>query len=160
MCCGSHISWYVMPDWRPSIWEISGVQNSLECWSSYRVALLLSFFQLFPNATTGLQSFCSLVEYKYLHRTFSCLLDLSEGSSARLLVSVIVSEFWASPWAGSKFGPVHGPSFPQALLHFHPYISFRQEQLWVRVLTVRGQSHTWCSIFLLKVGFTCSHSPL
>ena len=28
-----------------------------------------------------------------------------------------------------------------ALLHFHPCSSFRQEQLWVRVLTVGWQPH-------------------
>jgi hypothetical protein len=43
---------------------------------------------------------------------------------------------WDSPWAGSHFGPVAGPSFPQAPLHFHPCNSFGQEQLWVRVLTM------------------------
>ena len=42
---------------------------------------------------------------------------------------------------GSYFGPVIGPSFPQALLHFHHCNSFRQEQLWVRILTVGWQPH-------------------
>jgi hypothetical protein len=46
-----------------------------------------------------------------------------------------------SRWAGSHFGPVAGPSFPQALLHFHPCSTFRQGQLWVRVLTVGWQPH-------------------
>jgi hypothetical protein len=48
----------------------------------------------------------------------------------------MVSGLGTSPWAGSHFGPVAGPSFPQASLHFHPCNSFRQEQLWVRVVTV------------------------
>jgi hypothetical protein len=38
----------------------------LDCSSSYRV-LFLNFFQLFPNSTTGVSSFCPLVGCKYLH---------------------------------------------------------------------------------------------
>jgi hypothetical protein len=40
-----------------------------DCWSSYRIALLLSFFQLSPSSTTGVSSFCPLVGCKYLHLT-------------------------------------------------------------------------------------------
>jgi hypothetical protein len=47
-----------------------------------------------------------------------------------------VSGLGTSPWAGPRFRLVIGPSFPRALLHFHPYNYFRQEQLWVRVVTV------------------------
>jgi hypothetical protein len=67
--------------------------------------------------------------------SFSCLLSLSEGSHDRslfvstLIASVIVSGLGPSPWSGSHFGPVAGPSFPQASFHFHPCNSFRQEQL-------------------------------
>ena len=43
------------------------------------------------------------------------------------IASVIMSGLGASPWAGSHSGPVTGPSFPQAPLHFHPCSSFRQE---------------------------------
>jgi hypothetical protein len=50
-----------------------------------------------------------------------------------------VSGLGTSPWAGSHFGPIAEPSFPQVPLHFHPCSSFRQEQLWVRVLTVGWQ---------------------
>jgi hypothetical protein len=39
--------------------------------SSYRVALLLSFFQLFPNSTTEVTSFCLFVGCKNLHLTLS-----------------------------------------------------------------------------------------
>ena len=52
-------------------WEILGVQINWVCWPFYRVMLLLSFFRLFPNSTTGVSSFCSLVGYKYLHLTLS-----------------------------------------------------------------------------------------
>jgi hypothetical protein len=52
-----------------------------------------------------------------------------------------VSGLGANPWAGSHYGPVAGPSFPQASLHFYLCSSFRQEQLWARVLTVGWQPH-------------------
>jgi hypothetical protein len=64
--------------------------------------------------------------------------------------SVIVSGLGASPWAGSHFGHVTRPCFPQAPLHFHPWSSFRQEKIWVRVLTVGWQpppslnALSWC----------------
>jgi hypothetical protein len=70
MCWGPHISWCTL-GWWSSIWEISGVQVNWDCWSSYRVTLLLSFFQLLPNSTTGVSSFCPLVRCKYLHLTLS-----------------------------------------------------------------------------------------
>ena len=38
-------------------------------WSSYRVTLFLSFFQLLPNSATGVSSFSPLVGGKYLHLT-------------------------------------------------------------------------------------------
>jgi hypothetical protein len=37
------------------------VQVSWDCWFFYGIVLLLSFFQLFPNSTTGAPIFCSLV---------------------------------------------------------------------------------------------------
>jgi hypothetical protein len=42
---GPHISWCMLSVWWPSFWEISGVQINWDSWSSYRIALLLSFFQ-------------------------------------------------------------------------------------------------------------------
>jgi hypothetical protein len=71
MCWGCHISWYMLPSWWLSVWELSGVQVNWDCWSSYRVTFLLSFFQLFPNSITGVTSFCLLAGYKYLHLTLS-----------------------------------------------------------------------------------------
>jgi hypothetical protein len=47
-----------------------------------------------------------------------------------------VSGLGTSLWAGFDSGPVAGSSFPQAPLHLHPCSSFRQEQLWVRNVTV------------------------
>jgi hypothetical protein len=72
MCWGLHISWYMLPGWWSSVWEMSGVQVNWDCCSSYRVALLLRFFQLFPKSTTGVSSFCSLVGCKYRHLSASC----------------------------------------------------------------------------------------
>jgi hypothetical protein len=45
VCWGPHVSWCVLPVWRSSVWEICGVQINWDCWSSYRIALLLSFLQ-------------------------------------------------------------------------------------------------------------------
>ena len=42
----------------------------------------------------------------------------------------------AYPWATHHFGPIPRRSLPQVPLHFHPCLSFRQEQLWVRVVTL------------------------
>jgi hypothetical protein len=45
MCVGSLISTrYLLSVWWSSVWEISGVQINWDCWSSYRITLLLSFF--------------------------------------------------------------------------------------------------------------------
>ena len=52
-----------------SVWKILEVQINWDCWSSYRVSLLLSFLQPFSNSTTGVSSFCPLVGWKYLHLT-------------------------------------------------------------------------------------------
>jgi hypothetical protein len=55
-----------------SVWEISGVQINWDCWSSYRITFL-SFFQLFPSSTTGVNCFCPLTGCKYLHLTLSAV---------------------------------------------------------------------------------------
>jgi hypothetical protein len=49
----NHISWSMLSGWWLSVWEISRVYVSWDCWSSYGVALLLSFFQMhtFLNAS-------------------------------------------------------------------------------------------------------------
>jgi hypothetical protein len=38
-----------------------GGPDNCDFWSSCRVTLLLNFFQLFPNSSTGFNSFCPLV---------------------------------------------------------------------------------------------------
>jgi hypothetical protein len=82
MCWEPHVSWCMLPGGWFSIWQISGVQVSWDCWSSYGVALLLSFFQPFPNSTTGVTGFCPWLGAS---KSFSCLLGLSRDSHARLL---------------------------------------------------------------------------
>jgi hypothetical protein len=71
MCWRTHISWYMLPGWWSSVWEISGVQVNWDGWSSYQVAHLLRFFQPFPNLATGVSSFFPLVGCQYLHLTLS-----------------------------------------------------------------------------------------
>jgi hypothetical protein len=45
VCWGTHISWCMLSVWWSSVWEILEVQINWDCWSSDKVALLLSFFQ-------------------------------------------------------------------------------------------------------------------
>jgi hypothetical protein len=71
VCWGPHISWCMLSVWWSSVWEISGVQVNWDCWSSYRIVLPLSFFQPFPNSTTGVSCFCPLAWWKYLNLTLS-----------------------------------------------------------------------------------------
>ena len=71
MCWEPHISWCMLNSWWSSVWEISGVQVNRDCWFSYRVTILLSFSQLFPNSMSGVSSFCPMLGYKYLHLTLS-----------------------------------------------------------------------------------------
>jgi hypothetical protein len=131
------------------LWSsVSGIQINWDCWSSYRISLLLSFFQtsLFNNRGQLLLS--TVWVQISASDSFSCLLDLSGWQSWQIpfweysTASVIGSCLGASPWAGAHFGSVTGPSFPQDPLHFCPCNSFRQEQLWVKVVTVRWQHHS------------------
>jgi hypothetical protein len=46
VCWGCHISWCILPVWWSTVWEILEVQINWDCRFSYRVTLLLSFFQL------------------------------------------------------------------------------------------------------------------
>jgi hypothetical protein len=145
VCWGPHISWCMLPGYWSSVWEISEIQDNWDCWSSYRVTLLLSFFQPFPNSTTGVSSFCPLVVSKYLHLTLSAAWwvlwsVVMIGPFLWALCSLNVRS-WDLPSSWIPLWDCHWPFFPQALLHFHPCSSFRQKQLWVRVLTVGWQPH-------------------
>ena len=86
-----------------SIWEILGVQVNWDCWSSYRVPLLLSFFQLSPNSTTASvhwlganicdSAACWVFQKAVMIGPFLWA----------LVASIIVSGLGASPFAGSHF---------------------------------------------------------
>jgi hypothetical protein len=54
-----------------SAYERSWGSRSVETIYYHGAALLLSFFQLFPDSTTGDPGFCPLVGCKYLHLTLS-----------------------------------------------------------------------------------------
>jgi hypothetical protein len=71
MCWRQHISWCMLPGWWLSVRGISGIQISWDSWSFYWAAFILGFFQLFPNSTTGISSFCPLIGCKYLYLIIS-----------------------------------------------------------------------------------------
>ena len=86
LCWGPHISLCMLPGWWLSAWEIPGLQVNWDCWSSCRVTLLFSIFQVFANSTSGVTSLCTLVGCKDLYLTHSAaFLGLSEGSLDRPL---------------------------------------------------------------------------
>jgi hypothetical protein len=123
--------------------------------SSLRLLVLLQdhpspqLLSAFPNSTTGVSCFCALVGCNYQHLTLStaCWIfprALMTGPFLWVLHSialVVVAGLGTSLWAESHFGPIAGPSFPQASLHLHSSNSFTQEQLWVRDVTVGWQLH-------------------
>jgi hypothetical protein len=138
---GPHISWYMLSE-RPRGSRL--MRLLLVLLQGHPSPQLLSDI---PNSTTGVSCFCPLVVCKYLHLTLSAAcwvfqrIVLIDPFFEHSIASVIVSGLGTSPRAGSHFGPLCGPSFPQAPLHFHPCNSFRQEQLWVWDATVEWQSH-------------------
>jgi hypothetical protein len=70
VCWRPHISCCMLSVWWSSVSEISGEQVNWDCWSSYRVALFLSFFQpSLIQQLTEVSCFCPLVECKYVHLT-------------------------------------------------------------------------------------------
>ena len=78
------------------------------------------------------------------------------------ITSVIVSGFGMSPSAGYQFGLVTGPPFPQSVLHFCSFISFRQGEFWDRVFDC-GMEMPFFHLMpciLLEVDSTSSLSPL
>jgi hypothetical protein len=100
MCWGPHISCCMLPGWWLRVWEILGVQVSWNCWSSYGVTLLLSFFQLFPNLTTVVPGFCPLVGCKYLHLTLLAACWTSQW--AAMLGSCLLPCMQLNSWEAFK----------------------------------------------------------
>ena len=168
MCLGHHVSWYILPGWWLSVREVLEIQVKWDCRSSYRVALLLSFFQLFPHWNRGISSFCPLVGCKYLHLTLPAAFWVIRSTvmlgpilwALHSLSSSVrpwgLSQSWAPPWS------FHWTSFPSGLLCFCSWRSFWQEYFWVRAFDVGWQSHHSLDaflIFLLDVDSTSSYSP-
>ena len=97
---------------------------------------LLLWPGLSPILGFSLKSFFSFNSHFYIKMSLLYTLLLKSLSASRPKNSV---------W------PVTGLSFPQAPPHFHPCSSFRQKQIWVRVVTVGCPSPIWCPVFLLEV---------
>jgi hypothetical protein len=139
MCWGSHISWCMLPGWWLSVREISRVQVSWDCWSSYGVALLLSFFQTFPNPTTGIPDFSPLAGCKYLCLSHSAacwaaLRAVMLGFCLQGLHSLSNSvRPWSLPFSWIPIWACHWISFPLGSSPFLFLQFFRQEQFWARV---------------------------
>jgi hypothetical protein len=149
MCVGGrpYTSCCLLPIWCSSVLEIFGVQINWDYWSSYRFALLVGGFQPSLIQPQRLASAVHWLGANIVIWLFQLLLGSTGVQSSMVhfcecsITSVIVSGLETSLLVGSCLGPVPGSSFPQALLHFHSCNSFRQEQLWVRVVTV-GCSHS------------------
>jgi hypothetical protein len=143
MCWGPHISWYMLPGWRSSVWEILGFQDNWDCWSCYRVVLLLLFFQPFPSSTTGFSSFCPLVGCIWL---FQLLVEYSEAWSWKShfcecsIVLVIVSDLGPPPVLDPTLGLWLNLLF-LSLLSISILQFFQTGTIWDRVLTVECQPH-------------------
>jgi len=154
------LTWCMLTGFCVSIWEISGIQVNWDSWSSYRVVLILSFFQLSPNSTTGVRSFSPLVGCTYLHLTLSVA---SWGFWRAVMIdplfceftiaSVMLSVLDTSPWAGSHFWSDSVHPFPQAFLHFYPHSFFKEKPFWVTVFDSGMETPSWFgeeSIFCLR----------
>ena len=158
----------MLPGWLSSVWEISGVQINWNWWSSYRITLLHSFFQHFPNSTTGVSSFCPLVGCKYLHLTLSCacwvfLSAVVLGPFLWVLYSLSNSfRLWDLPFSWIPLWTCNWTFFFSGSSPF-PSLQFFQT---VTIMSQRcdGRMATpilpWCLVFLLEVSSTSSLSPL
>jgi hypothetical protein len=142
MCWRPHINWCILPGWWYSVWEISEVQINLDCWSSYRVTVILRFYHPFPNSTTGVSSFCQLVGCKYLHLI---LTTASWVFWSTVMIGLFLWAFhslsysvrpWKLPWSWITFWACSSTFLFSGSSPFHPWSSFRQEQIWVKLLTV------------------------
>jgi hypothetical protein len=150
----------MLPRWWSNVWEISGVQVNWDCWSSYRVTfLLLSFFQPFPNSTTGVRSFCPLVGCKYLPLTLSAAYWVFWSA-------VMVGPFlWALHSLSNHVRPWDLPLswiplwacrltfFSSGSSPFPSLWFFKTETIMCQKCDcgMAAPSLTWCPVFLLKL---------
>ena len=161
-------NWCMLPGWWSSVLEISRFQANPDCWSFYRLMLLLCFLQLFPNSTTRVISYCPLVGCKYLHLTVLAAPWIVQRT-------VIIGPFlwvfhslsnrvwpWDFPLSWILLWDYYWTLVSSDSSQFHPCSSSRQGQLWLRVFEVGMATPylSWCPIFLLEVGSTSSFSLL
>ena len=119
---------YMLFGWWLSLWELSGVQVSWHCWSSYVVAIPFSSFNPSPNSSIGICKLSPMLGGGYLHLVqLAAGKNLSEDSSylqaqcnARDLYPPMG---WIPSWAGHYF-TILSVSTP----FFCPCIFFRQQQ--------------------------------
>jgi hypothetical protein len=120
MCWRPHISWCMLPGWWSSVWESwgGGGGRLIETAGSPTGLPSPQFLSAFPNSPTEVSCCCPLIGCKYLHLTLSAACWVFQREvmidpfCEHSIASVIVSGLGTSPWAGSHFGPVTGPSFP------------------------------------------------
>ena len=110
VCWGPHISWCMLPVWWSSVWEISGVQTNWDCWYSYRITLLLSFFQpsLIPQQGSAASvhwlcaniclRFFQLFVWSFLGQSWQVL--FCECSTASVLMSDLGASLELDPTLG------------------------------------------------------------
>jgi hypothetical protein len=160
MCWGPHMSWFMLPGWWSCFWEILEVQVSWDWWSSYRVALLLTFFQFSPNSTTVITSFCPLVGCKYLHLTLSaayCFFwrAVMIGPFLRGLHSLSNSiRPWSLPLSWTPLWVCHWTFFSSDFSPFPSPQFFQRATVMSQTFDcgMATPSLTWCPVFLLEVG--------
>ena len=156
---GPHIRWCMLPGCWSSVWEILWVQVNWDCWSSYRFAILLSFFPPFPNSTPGLSSFCPLAGCKHLHLTLSdaCWVFQSAVMLGPFLWALHIFSNSVRPWdlrlSRIPLWACHW-TFLSSVSSSYPSLQFFQ------IGTIMDQSFDcgmstpfliWCPIFLLEV---------
>ena len=139
MCWGPHISWCVLTGWCPSIWDISGVQVIETAFHSTGSP---SSSVSSPNPTTGVSSFCPLIGFNYLHLILSAACWVFQRAVLIGLILWVLHRLSNSvrtrglPLSLIPLWACHWTFFSQAPLHFHLCSSYKQEQLWARVLTL------------------------
>jgi hypothetical protein len=124
VCWGPHTSWYMLPGWWFSVWEMLGVQVNWDCWSFYRIALLLSFFQPFSNSITRVVSFCPLVGGKYW--IFQLIIGSFIGQSWQV-------PFWERSIASVTVSDLGPP------LELGPTLGLSSDLLFLRLLSTNGE---------------------
>jgi hypothetical protein len=162
MCWRPRTSPCMLFSWWLRLWELWGVQVGWYCCSSYRVTISFSSFNPSSTSSIGVFDFSSMVGCKYLYLPQSAASRASYRTA--LLGSCLQAQHginksvrvwclcmgWRPSWAS------HWWPFLKSLLHFCPWISFRLEHFWVKILKVGGWPHpsargpclsTWGSLF-------------